>query len=374
MMSLIKPKQIEKLVSGYITIDTKPVTIGSTTTVITTEVATKLTTAGYMSSPLDNVESTAENLKGLITSSPENYVNISINPNLTKILVANKEVYGRLTKIGVDWVVTFYYFNASGVETACVLPNNYNIRLNLPYRFDLKDLPTDVVIQLLYDRIAAGYGMFDNSHTDIRYNVSVGLGTSNGLITGTGERNTVLGYMSGYSNILGDRNIFIGYKAGYHELGSDKFYLHNSDTNFPLLFGDFTFPALDINGQLFVEEELSAIADLYAFQRIFYNADAVTAPQTFYLTIENDIIKKQSIGTGVTYTVEQLIVTAPNTLSNLSTIPTDLDKTVLNVNGEVIPYIGAPHAYTIVGVNITWNPIVAGYNLAITDKVVITYI
>ncbi len=370
-MSILQAKQINKLLTGYITISSKVILTGTSSVDITSELTALLPTAGFMGSVLNDVESTAENEKGLVSQTPYNYVNILVNPSETKLVSIGKDIYGRLTKVGLNWIVNFYYFNPSGVETSYTLINNYNIRLNIPYRFELKNLPTDFVIKLAYDKITGGNSIFDNSHTDPRFNVVVGLGAGDGLSTGTGGDNTVLGYKTGFSNIIGNRNVFIGYKAGYNELGSDMFYLSNSDTNFPLMYGDFSLPALDINGQLFVEEELVAIADLFAYQRIFYAADNVTLAQATCLTIEDNIIKQQPVNLGTTK--EVLTVTAPNTLSNLSSTPSDLDRVILTVNGEAIHYLGAPHAYTIVGNVITWDSVVAGYNLAVTDKVVIEY-
>ncbi|PIQ82522.1 MAG: hypothetical protein COV76_03125, partial [Candidatus Omnitrophica bacterium CG11_big_fil_rev_8_21_14_0_20_64_10] len=63
-----------------------------------------------------------------------------------------------------------------------------------------------------------------------------------------GSRNTAVGYEAGFSNISGSGNIFIGHQAGYNETGSDKLYIHNSDTATPLIYGDLAAPHLIFNG------------------------------------------------------------------------------------------------------------------------------
>ncbi|MCD4817726.1 MAG: tail fiber domain-containing protein [Candidatus Cloacimonetes bacterium] len=65
-----------------------------------------------------------------------------------------------------------------------------------------------------------------------------------------GHRNTFIGYFSGYENLHGDRNVFIGYKSGYNETSSDKLYIDNTDTDTPLIYGNFASDTITINGEL----------------------------------------------------------------------------------------------------------------------------
>ena len=55
----------------------------------------------------------------------------------------------------------------------------------------------------------------------------------------TGNYNTSLGAYSGY-NATGSGNVFIGYQSGYNESGSNKLIIANSNTNTPIIYGDFT--------------------------------------------------------------------------------------------------------------------------------------
>ncbi len=67
---------------------------------------------------------------------------------------------------------------------------------------------------------------------------------------GDGERNTSIGARAGAGNRLGSGNVFLGYRAGENELGSDKLYIANSNTNAPLIYGDFSQQILNVNGSL----------------------------------------------------------------------------------------------------------------------------
>ena len=64
------------------------------------------------------------------------------------------------------------------------------------------------------------------------------LGSQANVLGGSGDNNTIIGGEAGF-NASGDRNVFLGYQAGYNENGSDKLYIANSDTDKPLIYGDF---------------------------------------------------------------------------------------------------------------------------------------
>ena len=86
-----------------------------------------------------------------------------------------------------------------------------------------------------------------NSNTGGYYNTF--LGYRAGYSTTTGSTNTFLGYGAGYST-TGGGNVFLGYQAGSNETGSDKLYIDNSNTNAPLIYGEFDNNILKINGRL----------------------------------------------------------------------------------------------------------------------------
>lgn len=68
----------------------------------------------------------------------------------------------------------------------------------------------------------------------------------------SGNRNTVIGEDALYSNSSGSGNVAIGNQAGRNATGSDKLYIDNSNTNNPLIWGDFTDGSekVQINGEL----------------------------------------------------------------------------------------------------------------------------
>jgi len=91
------------------------------------------------------------------------------------------------------------------------------------------------------------------------------LGDLAGYSNTTGNYNTFLGDYAGYSNTTGYRNVFLGYQAGYNETGSDRLYIHNSDSTSPLIYGDFNGRTIQINGSLNIADA-SAASDI-SFKR-----------------------------------------------------------------------------------------------------------
>jgi hypothetical protein len=86
------------------------------------------------------------------------------------------------------------------------------------------------------------------SNTCGYYNAFLGSGA--GQNNTTGEGNVFLGYQTGDSNETGSFNIFLGYRAGFNETGSNKLYIADSGTSFPLIYGEFDTGRVAINGML----------------------------------------------------------------------------------------------------------------------------
>ncbi|MBQ4821715.1 tail fiber domain-containing protein [Aquimarina sp. MMG016] len=80
-------------------------------------------------------------------------------------------------------------------------------------------------------------------------NVVLGAYAHSGSSAITGDNNVMLGNRSGYNN-AGNGNLFLGYHSGYNELSSNKLYIENSDSNSPLVYGEFDNDLLRINGTL----------------------------------------------------------------------------------------------------------------------------
>ena len=98
-----------------------------------------------------------------------------------------------------------------------------------------------------------------NTNTFLGYNAgyantigysNVFLGYLAGYSNATGHHNISLGYQAGYSNTDGSNNVFLGSRAGYNERGSNRLYIHNSENNDPLIYGEFDRRILKINGAL----------------------------------------------------------------------------------------------------------------------------
>lgn len=85
------------------------------------------------------------------------------------------------------------------------------------------------------------------------------VGMNAGASNTTGHANTFLGTSAGEYNTTGLLNVFIGYSAGLNETGSHKLYIDSSDTSSPLIYGDFTYNEVTINGSLNVTGSKSFI-------------------------------------------------------------------------------------------------------------------
>jgi len=98
-----------------------------------------------------------------------------------------------------------------------------------------------------------GEGTLINNSTG-EFNVAVGVRALQ--LNQTGQRNTAIGVSAG-SEILGSGNVVIGYNAGFNETGSNRLYLSNSSTDFPLIYGEFDNNLLRINGTLNVADKVN---------------------------------------------------------------------------------------------------------------------
>jgi len=86
----------------------------------------------------------------------------------------------------------------------------------------------------------------------LRFNTIGNNNTANGMRTlysnTTGNNNTGLGTDALFSNTTGSGNVALGFEAGKNELGSNKLYIENSNSSFPLIWGDFANDEVKING------------------------------------------------------------------------------------------------------------------------------
>ena len=74
------------------------------------------------------------------------------------------------------------------------------------------------------------------------------IGRGSGYYNTAGNYNTFLGYYSGLNN-SGSSNVFMGGWSGMNATGSNKLYIENSNTNTPLIYGEFDNDKIVINGE-----------------------------------------------------------------------------------------------------------------------------
>jgi hypothetical protein len=67
-------------------------------------------------------------------------------------------------------------------------------------------------------------------------------------LNNAGDNNVIIGITAGLNNI-GDNNVLIGPNAGKNASGSDLLYIDNTDTDDPLIYGNFLSDELVINGR-----------------------------------------------------------------------------------------------------------------------------
>ena len=80
-------------------------------------------------------------------------------------------------------------------------------------------------------------------------NQNVAVGDSSLNSNTTGWNNTALGYAAGY-NGTGNGSVYIGYEAGYNNTTGERLYIENSDSDTPLIYGEFDNDILTVNGKL----------------------------------------------------------------------------------------------------------------------------
>jgi len=98
------------------------------------------------------------------------------------------------------------------------------------------------------ENVAMGLDALSSNETG-GYNTAVGSGAMGG--PSNGSNNTAVGYWAGLFN-EGSSNVFLGYKAGINEVGSNKLYISNDETNAAntLVYGEFDNKIVSIGGKL----------------------------------------------------------------------------------------------------------------------------
>jgi hypothetical protein len=103
-----------------------------------------------------------------------------------------------------------------------------------------------------------------------------------------------------------------------------------------------------------------------------YRFELKDVPTDFAIKLKQAITSAPGISS-ILFT-EVLTVTSTNVISSLSLPPYLPNNISLIVNGEKVDHIGAGKQFSVSGVAITWLPLVAGYDLETTDRVIATYL
>lgn len=145
-MSLIKPKQIDKVLSGSIKLLNVAVGSGVNSVTVTAAITSVLATAGNNGVSVPVQTSSNVFTPGIIVTSPINKSEIFDHTTKLPITDVNgNEIYGRIVYSGSNYVLNLHYLN-SGTETAYSTTGAITIDFDFVYRFDLNTLPADALV------------------------------------------------------------------------------------------------------------------------------------------------------------------------------------------------------------------------------------
>ena len=108
-----------------------------------------------------------------------------------------------------------------------------------------------------FDNVGIGYSALSNITTGLG---NVAIGYEANYYNQTGDENTMIGAETGGNSTGLSGRIYIGYRAGFYETTDNKLYIENSDSDTPLIYGDFTdgIEQVRINGKFSVGDNSSA--------------------------------------------------------------------------------------------------------------------
>ena len=144
------------------------------------------------------------------------------------------------------------------------------------------------------NNVAIGYDAFKgSSYNSGSYNTAIG---SNSSRNNSGSNNTIIGYNAGRNgNFSG--SVCIGYQAGYGSIVSNKLYIDNSDTEYPLIWGDFENNNATINGNLNVTGQFNLNGDQIEINNL---SDAKTDGSNLFLgNLAGDSVSGYNYATAV---------------------------------------------------------------------------
>lgn len=144
-MSLIKSKQIERIIATYVRVNGFSQIVGGTG-IVTAAITTALNTAGNGGTGVPVQDSPNVNTEGVIVAGSTNRVEV-YNAD-TKLKMANSaghEIYARLNSPGGIYTLTYYTLE-NGVETPYLFTEVSSIDFEFGYRFTFATLPADAIL------------------------------------------------------------------------------------------------------------------------------------------------------------------------------------------------------------------------------------
>lgn len=125
------------------------------------------------------------------------------------------------------------------------------------------------------NNIAIGFNAARDNNTGTK---NISIGGFSGFANQLGNENTIIGYEAGRNSVNTSGNVMIGHRAGMNETGDDRLYIANSNTNAPLIFGEFDDRKLKTNGSFEATERI----------KVGDNTSSPTAGTIRYNTEEDD--------------------------------------------------------------------------------------
>jgi len=108
--------------------------------------------------------------------------------------------------------------------------------------------------------------------TSGQYNVAVG---EDALFEATTQdRNVAIGRQAA-QNWVGSGGVFLGYNAGRNATGNNKLYIDNSDTDNPLIYGEFDNDKIVINGTYEVSSDIRLKTDIHKVENALLKITAL---------------------------------------------------------------------------------------------------
>lgn len=214
------------------------------------------------------------------------------------------------------------------------------------------------------DNIAIGpYNLHNNSIGN--RNVSIG---ASALFNNNGSNNSALGWQALYSNLTGSGNVGIGNRAGFSETGSNKLYIENSNSNQPLIGGDFSQNRVGINTEISqISKTLHVTGDARITSLATSNTPPITSGQErMVITDSNGDLSFTSIPQGGGGTVTSIsgnngIATTPLIITSTGTV--GLTGNALSLHNLATPGIVAMTAPGALAA----RTITAGQGISITN-------